>query len=127
MTAKFSKPFCVAFARAEDAVAAMRAAQRALLAEDFRAVGGLRVRTAIHTGTAEERDGDYFGPTLNRVARLLAIGHGGQILVSGATTLLVKEMLPPDTGIRYLGEHRLKDLTSPERVYQIVAHLVRWT
>ena len=77
--------FCVAFARPEDAVAAMLDAQREIAKEDFSAVDGLRVRAAIHTGTADERDGDYFGPTVNRVARLLAIAHGGQVLLSGVT------------------------------------------
>ncbi len=66
--------FCAAFARPEDAVAAILDAQRALAAEDFSGIDGLRVRAAVHTGTADEREGDYFGPTLNRVARLLAIG-----------------------------------------------------
>src|SRR5580704_12648054 len=69
--------FCAAFWRPEDAVAAILDAQRALAAEDFSAIDGLRVRAAVHTGTADERNGDYFGPALNRVARLLAIGNGG--------------------------------------------------
>jgi class 3 adenylate cyclase len=63
--------FCAAFARPQDAVAAMLAAQWYLSAEDFSAVDGLRIRSAIHSGTTDERDGDYFGPALNRVARLL--------------------------------------------------------
>ncbi len=66
--------FCAAFARPEEAVAAILDAQRALGAEDFSAVDGLRVRAAVHTGTADEREGDYFGPAVNRIARLLAIG-----------------------------------------------------
>ena len=113
--------FCAAFARPEDAVAAMLAAQRALAAEDFSAVDGLRVRMAIHTGTTDERDGDYFGHAVNRVARLLAIGHGGQVLVSGVTTDLVQGALPAQASLRDLGEHRLKDLTRPEHVYQLLA------
>ena len=71
--------FCSAFARPPDALAAMVSAQQQLAAEDFSAVDGLRVRTAIHTGTADEREGDYLGPEVNRVARLLAIGHAGQV------------------------------------------------
>ena len=59
----------------------MLAVQRALAAEDFSGVDGLRVRMAIHTGTADERDGDYFGQAVNRVARLLATAHGGQVLL----------------------------------------------
>ncbi len=113
--------YCAAFARPEDAVEAMLAAQRALVAEDFSAVDGLRVRAAIHTGTVDERDGDYFGPAVNRVARLLAIAHGGQVLASGVTTDLVQGALPARTSLRDLGEHRLKDLIHPEQVYQLVA------
>jgi len=112
--------FCAAYARAEDAIAAMLALQRALAAEDFSAVDGLRVRAAIHSGTADERDGDYFGPALNRVARLLAIGHGGQVLVSGVTARLVEGDVPPQAELRDLGEHRLRDLARPERVYQLL-------
>jgi predicted ATPase/class 3 adenylate cyclase len=112
--------FCAAFARPEDAVAALLAVQRALGAEDFSAVEGVRVRAAIHTGTAEERDGDYFGPTVNRVARLLSIGHGGQVLISGVSAALVQGALPPQTTLRDLGEHRLKDLARPEHVYQLL-------
>ncbi len=113
--------FCAAFARPEDAVAAVLNAQRALGAEDFSAVDGLRVRAAVHTGTADERDGDYFGPALNRVARLLAIGHGGQVLVSSACTEVVQSDLPPCASLRDLGRHRLKDLARPEQVYQLLA------
>lgn len=64
-----------------DAVSATFDAQRAPGAEDFSAVDGLRVRAAIHARTADERDRDYFGPAVNRVARLLGIAHGGQVLV----------------------------------------------
>ncbi|MGA8534541.1 MAG: adenylate/guanylate cyclase domain-containing protein [Candidatus Tumulicola sp.] len=113
--------FCAAFARAEDAVAAILDAQRALSAEDFSRVDGLRVRAAVHTGTADEREGDYFGPALNRVARLLAIGHGGQVLVSGVTTDLLQGALPARASLLDLGEHRLKDLARPEQVYQLLA------
>ncbi len=113
--------FCVAFVRPEDALAAILDAQRALAAEDFSAVNGVRVRAAVHTGTADEREGDYFGPAVNRVARLLAIGHGGQVLVSGVTTDLVQGALPPRASLRDLGEHRLRDLARPERVYQLLA------
>jgi predicted ATPase/class 3 adenylate cyclase len=113
--------FCAAFARPEDAVGAMLDAQRALRAADFAAVDGIRVRMAIHTGTADERDGDYFGPAVNRVARLLAIAHGGQVLLSGVTSDLVQGSLPAQASLRDLGEHRLKDLARPEYVYQLLA------
>jgi predicted ATPase len=80
----------------------------------------LRVRAAVHTGTADEREGDYFGPAVNRVARLLAIGHGGQVLVSGVATDLAQGALPTRASLRDLGRHRLKDLARPERVYQLL-------
>ncbi|HET7814815.1 MAG TPA: adenylate/guanylate cyclase domain-containing protein, partial [Candidatus Baltobacteraceae bacterium] len=73
--------FCAAFSTATEGISAALAAQNAFAAEDFSAVEGVRVRMALHTGAADERDGDYFGGTVNRVARLLAIGHGGQVLV----------------------------------------------
>jgi predicted ATPase len=113
--------FCAAFTRPEDAVAAVLATQQVLAVEDFSAVDGLRVRAALHTGTADERDGDYFGPALNRVARLLAVGHGGQVLLSAACTELIGADLPPQCTLRDLGEHRLKDLARPERVHQLLA------
>ncbi len=82
--------FCAAFSTVPQAIAAAYAAQRALLAEDFSAVNGLKVRMAVHAGHTEERNGDYFGPVLNRVARLLAIGSGSQVLVSGAAADLCR-------------------------------------
>jgi predicted ATPase/class 3 adenylate cyclase len=113
--------FCVAFTRSDAAVAAALDLQRALAAEDFTAVGGLRVRAALHTGAANERGGDYFGSTVNRVARLLSIGHGGQTLLSGVMHDLVLGALPQQASLRDLGEHRLKDLSRPEYVYQLLA------
>ncbi len=113
--------FCAAFARAEDAVAAALDAQRALANEDFSSIQGLKVRMALHTGTAEERDGDYFGPTVNRVARLLATGYGGQVLVSGSAAAMLHNEMPPQSSLRDLGPQRLKDLVRPEQVYQLVA------
>jgi len=111
--------FCAVFARSEDAVAAALLAQRELAASDFSVVDGLRVRMAAHTGTCDERDGDFFGPPLNRVARLLAIAHGGQILLSGVTFELTRGTLPADATVLDLGSHRLKDLERAEHVYQI--------
>jgi predicted ATPase/class 3 adenylate cyclase len=112
---------CAAFARAPSALAAALEAQRALQAEVWGSSGPLRVRVALHTGTAEERDADYFGPPLNRVARLRAAGHGGQVLLSLATEELMREHLPPDVALRDLGSHRLKDLSLPEQIFQLVA------
>ena len=102
-------------------MAAARAAQQALSEEDFSSVDGLPVRMALHTGHVEERDGDYLGSTVNRAARLLAIGHGGQVLVSQAAADLVQDSMLPESDLRDLGAHRLKDLTRAERVYQLVA------
>jgi predicted ATPase/class 3 adenylate cyclase len=113
--------FCAAFATPADALAAALDAQRALGTEDFSAVEGLRVRMALHAGNTDERDGDYFGPTVNRVARLLAVGNGGQVLLSGACTELIGNGLPVGCSLRDLGEHRLKDLAQPERIHQLLA------
>ncbi|HXW52146.1 MAG TPA: adenylate/guanylate cyclase domain-containing protein [Candidatus Acidoferrales bacterium] len=113
--------FCASFQTAPAAIAAALDAQRALLKEDFKSVEGLTIRTAIHTGLSHERGGDYYGPTVNRVARLLSIGHGGQVLVSGASADLSQGDLPEQAALRDLGAHRLKDLTHPEQVYQLVA------
>lgn len=113
--------FCAAFVLPSDAVAAALDAQRALSAEDFSDVDGLRVRMSLHTGNAEERDGDYYGPALNRTARLLAIGHGGQVLLSGVAGDIVQGQLPPEATLREMGAHRLRDLARPEVVYQLLA------
>jgi len=75
----------------------------------------------LHTGAAHERGGDYFGPSLNRVTRLLSAAHGGQVLLSIATRKLVRDALPEGIELRDLGERRLKDLFRPERVFQLVA------
>ncbi len=111
--------FCAAFATAPDAAAAALRIQHALLDEDFSSVGGMPVRMALHAGSAQEREGDYFGPALNRVARLLAVGHGGQVIVSGTAADLLHDGMPPDSMLRDLGSHRLKDLARAERVYQL--------
>jgi predicted ATPase/class 3 adenylate cyclase len=110
--------FCAAFAHPEDAIAAMLSAQHVLADEDFSAVDGLRVRMALHTGTTDERDGDYFGPVLNRVARLLAVAHGGQVLISGDTAEL-SNGIPLQSSLRDLGFAQLKDLATPEHVWQL--------
>src|SRR5215216_6038215 len=113
--------FHATFSTAPDALEAALEAQRVLLHEEWPETGPLRVRMALHTGAAEEREGDYFGPSLNRVARLLSAGHGEQILLSLATRELVRDRLPEESGLRDLGERRLKDLSSPEHVFQIIA------
>jgi predicted ATPase/class 3 adenylate cyclase/Tfp pilus assembly protein PilF len=108
-----------AFAVATDALAASIAAQRRLNHHDWGSAV-IRSRMGLHTGVAEQRDGDYYGPALNRAARLMSAGHGGQILLSMATMELVRDHLSADTALRDLGERRLKDLIRPERVYQVV-------
>src|SRR5215203_392621 len=114
--------FCAAFATALDALESALAAQRALLSEHWgEEIDALRARMALHTGTADERNGDYFGPEVNRVARLLSAGHGGQVLLSLATQELLRDQLPTGAWLRDLGERRLKDLSRPERVFQLAA------
>ena len=102
--------FCAVFSRAADGVSAAIDAQRALAAEDWSAIGGLHVRMALHSGATDERDGDYFGPAVNRVARLLATAHGGQVVFSDATALLLRHVTLP--GGRKKGDRRKKDVLS---------------
>jgi len=136
--------FCASFVQATDGVAAAIAAQQALQAEDWGACK-IKVRMGLHTGPAKVRQGDYFGPTVNRVARLTAAGHGGQILLSAMTQQhieaaehlrllpddLAEEDTPDDASanaindkgaldLRDLGTYRLKDLVHPERIFQVV-------
>ena len=101
------------------AVGAGIAGQLGLFAERWPDMCAIRVRMGIHTGDAEARGGDFFGPAVNRTARIMSAGHGGQILVSGSTAALVAETLPARTALRDLGEHRLKDLGRPERLFQV--------
>src|SRR6476661_10671251 len=108
------------FSRASDAVAAAAAIQQALHEEPWPAHTPLRVRVALHTGEADLRQGDYYGSAVNRCARLRAVAHGGQTLVSTATQVLVRDSLPDGITLLDLGEHRLKDLQRPERVFQLV-------
>jgi predicted ATPase/class 3 adenylate cyclase len=102
--------FLIAFSRASDAVGAATQAQRAL------AETPVRVRMGIHTGEPTQTREGYVGVDLHRGARVMAAAHGGQVLLSGATRDLV-----PETPARDLGEHRLKDLTQPQRLYQLIA------
>ncbi len=111
--------FCAAFSTPQQALQAALTCQQRLYAEDFSAVGGLRVRMGIHVGTAVERDSDYYGPTVNRVARLMSIGHGGQVLVSDAVRESVADRLPGGASLVDLGLRRLKDLMLPEHVWQV--------
>jgi predicted ATPase/class 3 adenylate cyclase len=107
------------FGTAEAAVGAALACQLALTSERWGTTGPLRVRMGLHTGAAEQRGGDYFGPALNRAARLMAVAHPGQVLCSQATADLVRDSLPPTAALIDLGEHRLRDLSRPEHVFQV--------
>jgi len=109
------------FDRPEWAIAAALEGQRALDGHDWSGFGPIRVRMAIHSGGVEVRDGDLFGPALNRVARLLALGHGGQVLVSGVSATMLDAGLPPTASLIDLGEHRLRDLAHAEHVFQLAA------
>ncbi len=109
-----------AFAVATDAVAAALAAQRVLAVENWGEVGPLRVRMALHTGAVQNREDDYFGPALNRVARILSTSHGNQVLLSAPTQELARDTLPAGASLKDLGEHALKDLLRPEHVYQLI-------
>ena len=112
--------FCVAFPIAINALEAAIVAERLLRDEAWQDIEDIKVRIGIHTGSAESRDSDYFGPVLNRVSRLLAAAHGGQILLTLATEELVRDHLPEGVSLRDLGERRLRDLNRPERVFQAV-------
>ncbi len=108
------------FDGAVDAAAASLAAQRGMAVEPWGETGALRVRMGVHCGQAEQRGGDFFGPTVNRTARIMAAGHGGQVLLSASAGALATEQLPAGTGLLDLGEHHLKDLGRPEHLYQLL-------
>jgi predicted ATPase/class 3 adenylate cyclase len=112
--------FCAVFDSAGPAIAAAVAAQRLMRDEPWDAVGGMSVRMAVHAGDAELRDGDFFGPPLNRVARMLDHGHGGQILVSAVAVEHIGT-LEDGVWLRALGELTLRGTPEPERVFQVCA------
>ncbi len=107
--------FHAAFATAQDAVEGA-AAQLGLGGEAWAETGPLKVRAGVHTCEAEVRDGDYYGSAANRAARLMSVAHGGQVVVSAATSELVRS---GPIELVDLGEHRLRDLGEPERVFQV--------
>ena len=106
------------FSTAIDASNASLDAQRELQTSENSDVS-IRVRMGIHTGEAELRDGDYYGSTLNRAARIMSIGHGGQILLSETTLQIAREHLSSDVSALDLGQHHLKGLSKAERIFQI--------
>jgi predicted ATPase/class 3 adenylate cyclase/DNA-binding XRE family transcriptional regulator len=117
--------FCAAFPTVLSAVFAAVTAQQELYQESWGLPFPIRVRMGIHTGEAEQiadsllLGGYASNQTLNRVARILSAAHGGQILLSLATTDLVKDSLPPNTDLRDMGEHHLKNLIHPEHLFQL--------
>lgn len=88
-----------------DSFCAALAAQRNLAAQSWPTSRPIVVRMGLHAGVCEERDGDYFGPAVNRAARLLAVASGGQVLVSGVAAELLSDELPEGVGLRELGTH----------------------
>ncbi|HEY3051549.1 MAG TPA: adenylate/guanylate cyclase domain-containing protein [Gaiellaceae bacterium] len=107
--------FFVAFARASDAVAAAAGGQRALVS------GPIRARMGIHTGEPLRTEEGYVGMDIHRGARIAAAGHGGQVLISQTARELIQDDLPEEFALVDLGEHRLKDLSRPLRIFQLVA------
>lgn len=112
--------FTAAFHRPAEALSAAIDAQLALAAQQWPGELRLRVRMALHSGVAAERNGDYFGPALNRAARLLTLASGGQVLLTEAIHGLVKDEAPPEVSFWNRGTHRLRDLSLTERVFEAV-------
>src|SRR5215470_13243083 len=100
--------FFVAFARASDAVAAAVAAQRALANQQWPEGAKVRVRMGLHTGEPQRSSEGYVGLDVHRAARIMSAGHGGQVLLSQATRVLVEHVLPDGVSMLDLGAHRLK-------------------
>ncbi|UGS37043.1 BTAD domain-containing putative transcriptional regulator [Capillimicrobium parvum] len=115
------------FRRASDAVEAASGLQAALDAAGRTEDVALRVRVAVHTGEAHERGGDYFGPTLNRAARLRSLAGGGEVVLSQATAELVRDRLPAGVELDDRGEHALPGLVRPERVFALRPSAAGWT
>ncbi len=111
--------FCIVFPTMQAALDTAVMAQQALVTTAWSSRGPLQVRMAVHAGAAEQRAGNWFGPTLNRTARLLATAAGGQVVCSQVAADLSQDELPSGVGLIDLGEHRLADLARPERVYQV--------
>ena len=115
------------FPAAEAGVEAALDGQLRLTSESWGETGPIRVRMGLHTGTAELRDGDYYGSVLNRAARLMSVAHGGQVVISQLTEQLVRESLGSDVELVDLGEHRLRDLAAPMYVFQVTHREPRGT
>ncbi len=117
--------FAAAFTRAGDALQAAVDAQASLTNEAWPDSAPLRVRMGLHTGEVEEREGDYFGPAVNRAARLMAAAHGGQVVCSAVTASLAAGQLTNGADLVELGRHRLRDLSEPELVFQLAHPALR--
>ena len=113
--------FYAAFARPADAVNAAVAAQRALGSENWADVDGLKVRMAVHFGSAEQRGSDFFGPAPNRTARLLDLAHGGQVLATASTAELLVAEREVQATLEKVGTNALDDPAQPVGVFQVVA------
>jgi predicted ATPase/class 3 adenylate cyclase len=113
--------FHAVFAVASDAIVAAVEAQVVLERERWPVNARLGVRMGIHSGKTQEREGDYYGSATNRAARLVGVGHGGQIVVSDVTASLVGSNLSDSVEFVPLGEHRLRDLAAPLAVFQLAA------
>src|SRR5438477_5999516 len=113
--------FFVAFPRATDAVAAAVEAQRRLREHPWPEGGEVQVRMGLHTGEPTVGGERYVGLGVHRAARIAAAGHGGQVLVSQTTRELLRDDPLADISLRDLGDHQLKDLDEPERIYQLAA------
>ncbi|HEY3485210.1 MAG TPA: adenylate/guanylate cyclase domain-containing protein, partial [Ilumatobacteraceae bacterium] len=109
------------FARASDGVRAAYQMQRALLAESWAADATIRVRAAVHSGEAVERDGDYFGPAVNLVARLRGAAQGGQVLASATTAEIVRRSLPPGCDLVEVGPLELRGITDPVSAWALTS------
>ena len=108
------------FPSPSDGAEACLEAQRMLQDEPWGETGPLRVRIGMHAGEAQPRGGDFYGPAVNRAARIMSAAHGGQVLLSALAAEQAGARLPADAGLRDLGEHRLKDLFQPEHLFQLV-------
>lgn len=112
--------FFVVFPVARAAVEAAVAAQKALAAHPWPDGVSVKVRIGVHTGEAMLIGDDYVGLDVHRAARISSVAHGGQILLSQATHVLLDHDLPDGVAVRDLGAHRLKDLQRPEHIFQVV-------
>jgi predicted ATPase/class 3 adenylate cyclase len=111
--------FFVVFGSAPQAVASAVAVQRGLTAEAWPASAAIRVRMGLHSGEGLISGGSYVGLDVHRAARISSAGSGGQVLLSATTHALVEGSLPPGVFLREMGEHRLKDLSRPERIWEL--------